>query len=307
MADHNKPTITSTYANFVTELDARLDDLAIQLDPAYTTVTNPIVNSCRWVSASNKWQKWNGTSWVDLTSTYSINSATADKLATARTINGVSFDGSANVTVNTNTALTFNNSGSGAASGSTFNGSTATTISYNTIGAQAALGYTPVQQNGGTGQLTTKLYIGWLGSNLGLQVDTTNYGSSWPISITGNAATATTATTATNATNAVPRDTTTGAADIPAGTTAQRPTGTAGKFRYNSTLNQFEGHNGTTWGTVGGGATGGAGNAAFYENDVAITADYTITTNRNAMTAGPITINSGISVTIPSGSVWTIG
>jgi hypothetical protein len=66
----------------------------------------------------------------------------------------------------------------------------------------AGLGFTPVQQGGGTGQGTNKVYIGWLGTQLGLQVDASNYGASWPISINGNAATATTATNATNATNA---------------------------------------------------------------------------------------------------------
>jgi hypothetical protein len=44
----------------------------------------------------------------------------------------------------------------------------------------------------------------------------------------------------------------------------------------------------------------------FYENSQAVTANYTITTNKNAMSAGPITINSGITVTIPSGSNWAI-
>ena len=50
----------------------------------------------------------------------------------------------------------------------------------------------------------------------------------------------------------------------------------------------------------------GVANAVFYENPQTITANYTITTNSNAMAAGPITINSGVSVTIPSGSVWTV-
>jgi hypothetical protein len=59
-----------------------------------------------------------------------------------------------------------------------------------------ALGYTPVQQGGGTGQDNNKIYIGWLGSSLGLQVDTTNFFSSWPISITGTATTANFATSA---------------------------------------------------------------------------------------------------------------
>ena len=71
------------------------------------------------------------------------NADTATVLATGRTINGVSFNGSANITItaNTTTALTFNNSGAGVASGTTFNGSTARTVSYNTIGA-AAVGQT---------------------------------------------------------------------------------------------------------------------------------------------------------------------
>lgn len=65
--------------------------------------------------------------------------------------------------------------------------------------------------------------------------------------------------------------------------------------------------NGTSvsW-TTGVGATGGGTDRIFYENDITITSDYTITTNKNAMTAGPITINSGVTVTIPNNSVWTI-
>lgn len=53
-------------------------------------------------------------------------------------------------------------------------------------------------------------------------------------------------------------------------------------------------------------ARGGGSDLVFYENDINVTTDYTITSNRNAMTAGPIGINTGITVTIPSGSTWTI-
>lgn len=45
---------------------------------------------------------------------------------------------------------------------------------------------------------------------------------------------------------------------------------------------------------------------AIYENSQSITASYTITTNKNAMSAGPIDIASGATVTVPSGSVWSI-
>lgn len=54
------------------------------------------------------------------------------------------------------------------------------------------------------------------------------------------------------------------------------------------------------------GAVGGGSDHVFFENDITITTNYTITTNKNAMTAGPVTIQNGVIVTIPSGSVWTI-
>ena len=52
--------------------------------------------------------------------------------------------------------------------------------------------------------------------------------------------------------------------------------------------------------------TGGTGNVIFYENDQTVTQNYTITSGKNAMSAGPLTINSGITVTVPTGSTWTI-
>ena len=58
--------------------------------------------------------------------------------------------------------------------------------------------------------------------------------------------------------------------------------------------------------TTGGGATGAGGDQVFYENDTTVTEDYTITSSKNAMSAGPITIDSGVTVTVPSGSVWTV-
>ena len=106
----------------------------------------------------------------------------------------------------------------------------------------------------------------------------------------------------------VSKDSDTGAATLPSGTTAQRGTGAAGKTRHNTTLNIYEGYNPVTasWEPLGGAAKGGAGNYVFFENDIIVSVDYTITTGKNAMSAGPITVADGISVTIPSGSVWTI-
>jgi len=98
----------------------------------------------------------------------------------------------------------------------------------------------------------------------------------------------------------------TGSITVPAGTTAQRPSPVAGMVRYNSSLNTFEGYSNGFWGAIGGGATGGGGNQVFYENELTVTADYTLTTARNAMSTGPITINSGITVTIPTDQRWVI-
>ena len=44
----------------------------------------------------------------------------------------------------------------------------------------------------------------------------------------------------------------------------------------------------------------------IYENSQTISNNYTISTNKNAMSAGPITIANGVTLTIPSGSVYTI-
>ncbi len=98
----------------------------------------------------------------------------------------------------------------------------------------------------------------------------------------------------------------TGAVQVPAGTTAERPAGATGDFRFNSTLGKFEGYNGSAWGAVGGGATGGGSDAVFIENDQTVTTNYTISAGKNAGTFGPITVASGITVTVSTGAVWTI-
>lgn len=107
-------------------------------------------------------------------------------------------------------------------------------------------------------------------------------------------------------TTAVQKDSGTGAASLPTGTTAQRPgTPSEGMFRRNSETSSFEGYDGSSWTGVGG-ASGGAGNPFVYENDTTVTEDYTITPGKNAMSAGPLTIDTGVTVTVPSGSVWSI-
>ena len=94
---------------------------------------------------------------------------------------------------------------------------------------------------------------------------------------------------------------------VPKGTTAERPVSPVnGEIRYNTTTSQFEGYQGGAWGQLGGGATGGGGDEVFQENSLIVTTNYTITTGKNAMSVGPITINSGISVTVGADQRWVV-
>ena len=96
--------------------------------------------------------------------------------------------------------------------------------------------------------------------------------------------------------------------NLPVGTTAQRDGSPAvGMFRYNSTLNVFEGYKNTGWGEIGGGAgaTGGGTDEVFVETDQNVTTNYTLSSNKHAHTVSP-TINSGVTVTVPSGAILVI-
>ena len=139
--------------------------------------------------------------------------------------------------------------------------------------------------------------------------------------------------------------TSTGALQISAGTTAQRPTGAVGKIRWNSTLSQYEGYDGTNWTLLGGavisndtstasdlyptfaGVTTGNASTLYTSNaqllykpstgelkakapvatnGVVVNADsvssnYTIATGTNGFSVGPLTVNSGVTLTVASG------
>jgi len=146
--------------------------------------------------------------------------------------------------------------------------------------------------------------------------------------------------------------TSTGALQISAGTTAQRPAAVVGKIRYNSTTGEFEGYSGASpsWKSIGGSAlsndtstasdlyptfaaaTSGtalnlytsnakllykpstgelkasapvASNGIFI-NSTTVSADYTIATGYNGQSIGPMTVNSGVTVTVASGQQWII-
>ena len=95
---------------------------------------------------------------------------------------------------------------------------------------------------------------------------------------------------------------------LPVGTTAQRPgSPAAGDIRFNSTTTEAEIFNGTIFTAVGGGAgaTGGGNDQWVFENDQNVTQNYEITTNKHAHSVSP-TINSGVTITVPSGSILVI-
>ena len=94
---------------------------------------------------------------------------------------------------------------------------------------------------------------------------------------------------------------------VPKGTTAQRPASPVnGELRYNTDTAQFEGYQGGAWGSLGGGATGGGADEVFVENSRVVTTNYTIPVGKSAESVGPITINSGITVTVSSGERWVV-
>ena len=95
----------------------------------------------------------------------------------------------------------------------------------------------------------------------------------------------------------------TGAVTLPSGTTAQEPgTPATGMIRFNTTLSQFEGYNGTLWGGIGGANASGC----IYVNNQTITSNYTFQNNTSGSSTGPITIAPSVSVTVGPTSRWAI-
>lgn len=99
----------------------------------------------------------------------------------------------------------------------------------------------------------------------------------------------------------------TGQLKLPASTTANRSASpTTGMIRFNTDNVTFEGYNGTAWGSIGGGATGTGTDQIFFLNGQTVTGSYSIPAGQNAGTFGPVSVNSGATVTIPAGSTWSI-
>jgi len=156
---------------------------------------------------------------------------------------------------------------------------------------------TSVGLNVGTGKTLT------VGGNLAVTGTLALTGDQVQVSEGGTGATTGTAALV----NLGERSAATGSLLLPAGTTAERDVSpAAGYLRWNSTDGTAEVYNGSSWGSVGGGATGGGGDAVFVENDQTVTTNYTIPANKNAMSTGPVTVNSGVTVTVSTGSRYVV-
>jgi len=79
----------------------------------------------------------------------------------------------------------------------------------------------------------------------------------------------------------------------------------AGQDNYVMTYDNSTGHV-SLEAAAAAGATGGGSDEIFYENGQNVTTNYTITNGKNAMSAGPITIDSGVTVTVGTGETWTV-
>ena len=105
---------------------------------------------------------------------------------------------------------------------------------------------------------------------------------------------------------------------VPAGTTAQRPTGVSvGTIRFNSDTDAAEiykaddGTGSAGWAPISGGGPSLGSDSVIRTNPNTIAENITVGPTAgaeyaNGMTAGPITINSGFTVTIESGGAWSV-
>jgi hypothetical protein len=156
------------------------------------------------------------------------------------------------------------------------------------------------------------LYVGSLLTGTGVTAGTTISSFGTGTGGTGTYTVSTSQTVSSTAITGTVNDATlaieaTDAILVPVGTTTQRPsTGVEGYIRYNTTLDQFEGYANSAWGQLGAGATGGGSDNVFFENSLTVTTDYTITSGKSASSTGDITIDTGVTVTVPSGSRWVI-
>ena len=324
------------------------------------------------------WAIFNGSAWQKIDNTDAVTSVAGRTGAVVLANTDISGLG----TMSTQNANAVAVTG-GSINGTTVGATTASTGAFTTVTASTSL-TTPTVQASNSGGLslknsagTTQLSMGGGGGdNLSINVSTNINGTNAQIdisptgtghvhmkptgvnsieiaptfigemdNITIGATTAAAATVTTLTATADSSFTSTGAVKLSSGTTGQRPTGAAGKLRFNTTTAEFEGHNGTSWSSVGGStivndtttatsvyplfAASTSGTAAtvytsnanylytpstgelkakemvssngIVVNADSVTSNYTIAAGTNGFSIGPLTVASGVTLTVASG------
>ena len=301
MANWANPTLTSTYVNLVTEVKDRDLDLAKGLDPALVTATNLVTGVQRWNSVNNYWEKYNGTAWAALSSAYAIN--ISGSAATA-----VTSTSATNATNATNIGIT--NDASTTTAYPVF-------VTANTGNLPSRVSSTKLSFNANSGVLTASGFNGpltgtatvaaTLASTLGVSLGGTGVSTISGL-LFGNGTAAVTAATGAQIVYAIGGsvvNTSTNLAGGAANTIAyQFGTGSTSFIGAPSIANTVLSWSGTGFTWVAQGAT--VASDCIYENSRTISANYTITYNKSAMSTGPITIANGVTVEIPTGCRWVI-
>jgi hypothetical protein len=234
--------------------------------------------------------------------------------------------------------------------GSATNATNSTNIGITDDASTNATMY-PVWVTANTGNLPAKVTSTKLSFNPSTGALTvTGAGFSGALNGTVGATTPNTGSFTTMTASADSSFTSTGAVQLSSGTTAQRPTGAAGKLRFNTTTTEFEGYNGAAWSSVGGSAitndtttatnvypaflaaTSGTASSIYTSNSKllykpstgelastvlnatnglvvnsqTVSTSYTVATGNSAMSAGPITISGGVSVTLSGTARWVV-
>ena len=247
------------------------------------------------------------------------NAATATKLATARTIAGVSFDGSANISLNNNAitngagyiTATLTNEQVQDIVGGMVSGNTETGITVTYQDGDGTLDFVVGTLNQDTtGNAATATALETARNIGGVSFDGTANINLPGVNTAGNQNTSGTAAIATTVTVADESSDTTCFPLFATAATGNLAPKSGSNLSFNSsngtlTATAFSGDGSALTG-ISAGATGGGSDEVFYENDQTVTTNYTITNGKNAMAAGPITINSGVTVTVGSGETLTI-
>ena len=247
------------------------------------------------------------------------NAATATALETARTIAGVSFDGTANISLNNNAitngagyiTATLTNEQVQDIVGGMLTGNTETGITVTYQDGDGTIDFVVGTLNQDTtGNAATATALETARNIGGVSFDGTANINLPGVNTSGNQDTSGTAAIATTVTVADESSDTTCFPLFATAATGNLAPKSGSNLAFNSsngrlTATAFSGDGSALTG-ISAGATGGGSDEIFYENGQNVTTDYTITNGKNAMSAGPITIDSGVTVTVGSGETLTI-